>query len=101
MDKRTLDAILTQFDCSNVDYDAKNYISFSALGKANGDVRFNLIFDYADKNATKSREMTVKNPQVAMKVFEALLWGRKVMESETNDFLENMLTDNKEGNGWK
>jgi len=103
MNKKILKSILSQFDCVNVEYEPEDYISFSALGKANGSVRFNLIFDYSKSgNAVKSRELTIKNPQVAIKVFETLLWGRRAQESETNDFLETMLVGkDKEGkSGW-
>ena len=103
MNKKILKSILSQFDCTNVDYEPGDYISFSALGKANGSVRFSLIFDYSkSKNATKSRELNIKNPQVAIKVFESLLWGRRAQESETNDFLETMLVgkDEKGKAGW-
>ena len=94
--------ILSQFDCAEVDYNPKDYVSFSALGKSNNTVRFNLIFDYKNKgNATMSRPLDVKNPHIAIKMFSALLWGRKAEENEKNELLESLLTsEEKSGSGW-
>ena len=100
MDKKTLEIVLQQFDCAGVEYEPEDYISFSALGMANGETRFNLIFDYKSKNATKSRPLQIKDPQIAIRMFSILSWGRKVEENEKNDVLETLLKDAPSGSGW-
>ena len=103
MNKKTLEMILSQFDSAGLDYESTDYISFTALGKANGSTRFNLIFDYKNKNnATMSRPLDIKNPQIAIKMFSILLWGRRAEENEKNDILEQLLTDKdgKKESGW-
>ena len=99
MDKKTLEIVLQQFDCAGVEYEPEDYISFSALGMANGETRFNLIFDYKSKNATKSRPLQVKDPQTAIRMFSILSWGRKAEESEKNDVLEKLLENAEDADG--
>ncbi len=102
--RKKLEIILSQFDCAGIEnYVAGDYISFSALGRANGSTSFYLIFDYTNSShATKSRDLIVKDPHIATAIFNTLLWGRKAEENEKNELLDNLLSDDEEKgkSGW-
>ena len=87
-----LKKLLELFDCSHIDYEPTQYISFSAMGREDGSHSFQLVFAYKNKNKIKSKPVIIKEDKIAFIAYQALTWGRRVTESSQSEFAEMILS---------
>ena len=87
--KQKFEKVLSQFDCSNVDYDAKDYISLSLMARAKGSFSLDLTFGFTSgRNPIKCRPLILKKEETAIEVFKLLVWGKTADKEEKSDFLD-------------
>lgn len=93
MNKKTLNAVLSQFNMGTLEYNREDYISVTILDREDNTYSFQLVFGYKNKKAIKCKPLIIKDFAVSEQIRKVLRWGRATEENEKDEFLSLLLSD--------